>query len=185
MARPRTPSEKRPDSERNARLAEWLVREKGAYLRAVAVRAGAPAWQIEDVVQTALLNFYRAFPGPDSNEKALAYAAACVASATSKSRRRYARKESREAAMPARVDSGETLGIVDHSAGDPADVVVERERVASLRERLAELPADQRAVILLAAAGYIPAEIAALRGLTVRQVRKRIEKANRTLRGDA
>ncbi|MGH2986888.1 MAG: sigma factor-like helix-turn-helix DNA-binding protein [Solirubrobacterales bacterium] len=49
-------------------------------------------------------------------------------------------------------------------------------------ERLERLPADQRAVILLAAAGYSPTEIAAFRGLTVRQVRKRIEKANRALR---
>lgn len=180
MARPRTPSERNPD-ERNARLAEWLVGEKLSYLRAVAVRCGAPEWQLDDVVQGALLNFYRAFPGPDVREKALAYCAACVASETSKARRRYARKESRQEAMPER-EGGEPLAIRDESAVDPAEAMVERERVVSLRGRLDQLPADQRAVVLLAAAGYGPAEIAMLRGLTVRQVRKRIEKANRALR---
>lgn len=181
MARPRTPSERNPDDKRNARLAEWLTREKRAYLRAVAVHSGAPEWQLDDVVQGALLNFYRAFPGPDVREKALAYCAACVVSETSKARRRYARKESREEAMPER-ESGAALAVVDENAEDPAEAVVERERVARLRSRLQRLPADQRAVILLGAAGYAPAEIAKLRGLTVRQVRKRIEKANRTLR---
>lgn len=183
MARPRTPSDRNPDDERNARLAEWLVSEKHSYLRAVAVRRGAPEWQLDDVVQGALLNFYRAFPGPDVRERALAYCAACVASETSKARRRYARKESREQAMPER-ESGEPLAILDENAEDPADAVVERERVARLRSRLEELPPDRRAVILLAAAGYAPAEIAELRGLTVRQVRKRIEKANRSLSED-
>ncbi len=181
MARPRTPGRRNRDEERNARLTEWLAREKRAYLRAVAVRSGVPEWQLDDVIQGALLNFYRAFPGPEVPAKALAYCAACVVSETSKARRRYARKESREQALPER-GSGEPLAIVDEDAEDPIDTVVERERVATLRRRLAELPADQRAVIMLAAAGFSPAEIAKLRGLTVRQVRKRIEKANRGLR---
>ncbi|MQA74175.1 MAG: sigma-70 family RNA polymerase sigma factor [Solirubrobacterales bacterium] len=185
MARPRTPSERNPDGERNARLTEWLMTEKRQYLRAVAVRAGAPEWQLEDVVQGALLSFYRSFPGPDVPEKALAYCAACMASETSKARRRYARKESREQAMPERPVSGESEPIRDEGAADPAEAVLEGERIAELRRRLERLPADQRAVLLLAAAGYGPAEIAMLRGLTVRQVRKRIEKANRALRDDA
>lgn len=182
MARPRTPSEHSPDSGPNARLADWIAREKGAYLRATARRAGAPEWKLEDVVQAGLLDFCRAFPGPDIREKALAYCAACVASEASKARRRYARKESNESAMPERAETFEPVALEDPAAADPADAVIERERLAQLRERVQALPNDQRAVIVLAAAGYSPAEIAELRGLTVRQVRKRIEKANRRLR---
>jgi RNA polymerase sigma factor (sigma-70 family) len=183
MPRPQTPSERNPDDERNTRLTEWLATEKRSYLRAVAVRSGAPEWQLADIVQSALLNFYRAFPGPDVREKALAYCAACVVSEVSKARRRYARKEIREHAMPEH-ESGEPVAIADDCVEDPAEAAIEAERLASLRQRLAKLPADQRAVILLAAAGYGPAEIAQLQGLTVRQVRKRIEKANRALRED-
>lgn len=180
MPRPKTPSERNPDDERNARLSEWLGREKVSYLRAVAVRSGAPEWLLTDILQTALLNFYRAFPGPDSPEKALAYCAACVVSETSKARRRYARKEGHEDAIPER-EGGEQALIGDESATDPAEAAIEAERIATLRERLNALPEDQRAVVVLAAAGYRPAEIAELRGLSLRQVRKRIEKANRAL----
>ena len=184
MARPRTPSEKRQYDERNAGLVEWLVREKSAYLHGVAVCAGAPSWRLEDVVQAGLLDFYRAFPGPEVHEAALAYCAACVASQASKARRRYARKESHETGVLEHAETREQAAVSDHGVRDPAEQVVERERIADLRERVAQLPEDQRAVVVLAAAGYSPAEIAELRDLSLRQVRKRIEKANRRLRSD-
>jgi RNA polymerase sigma factor (sigma-70 family) len=188
MPRPRTPNERRRDEQRNARLANWIAREKASYLAAVAWRAGAPKWLSEDVVQSGLTSFVRAFPGPDIREAALAYCAKCVASEASKACRRYGRKESREAPMRTSerndlVGTIEEIAMVDDDAADPADMVVERERLAALRELLGELPADQRAVVFLSAAGYAPREIAELRGLTERQVRKRIEKANRRLRG--
>jgi RNA polymerase sigma factor (sigma-70 family) len=184
MARPQTPNERSPENERNARLTEWLATEKRSYLLATARRAGAPEWQLQDVVQAGLLDFYRAFPGPDVPPKALAYCAACVASQARKARRRFARKESREQAMPVRFDTGESLSIKDLDSPDPADLVGERDRHECLRARLDALSDEQRAVVILAAAGYGPAEIAEIRGLSVRQVRKRIEKANRRLRED-
>jgi len=187
MARPRTPGQKNPDHERNTRLAEWLAREKRAYLRAVARRTGAPEWQIEDVVQGGLGNFFRAFPGPDVHEAALAYCASCVASEAMKARRRYGRKESHEAPMPERergdvAATAEDLALLDVDSQDPAEAIIERERIDGLRDRLAELPDDQRAVLVLAAAGYGIAEIGKRCDLSERQVRKRIEKANRHLR---
>lgn len=187
MARPRTPREKRPDGERNARLADWIARERAAYLYAVARRSGAPDWQLADVVQSGLSNFLRAFPGPDVREAALAYCASCVASEASKARRRYARKESHNSSIPERergdlAGSAAEVALADVEALEPADIVVERARIAELRKLLAELPEDQRAVVILSAAGYAAAEIAQLRGLSERQVRKRIEKANRRLR---
>ena len=187
MASPRTRNQELRDRERNERLADWIAREKLTYLNAVARRSGAPDWQIADVVQSALTNFFRAYPGPDVPEAALAYCARCVATESWKARRRHARKEGHETPVPERerndrLGTGEELGLVDPDWLDPLDTVIEHERIEALRQRLAELPDDQRTVVALAAAGYSPAEIAELRGLSVRQVRKRIEKGNRRLR---
>lgn len=187
MASPPTRSQEPRDRERNARLADWIAREKVAYLNAVARRSGAPEWQIADVVQSGLANFLRAFPGPEVRGAALAYCACCVSSEASKARRRHARKESHDTPIPARqrgdlLGGAEELALADVDGQDPADTALENERLAELRARLIGLPDDQRAVVILSAAGYAPAEIAELRGLSVRQVRKRIEKANRRLR---
>jgi RNA polymerase sigma factor (sigma-70 family) len=184
MPRPQNPSERSPANDRNARLAERLATTKHSYLQSTARRAGAPDWQVEDVVQAGLLDFYRAFPGPDVPAKALGYCAACVASQARKARRRYSRKEGNEQPMP-EFETGDPISMADTTVVDPAEAVVDGERVGFLRARLSQIPEDQRAVILLAAAGYNPGEIAQLRGLTTRQVRKRIEKANRRLREDS
>ena len=137
-------------------------------------------------MQAGLANFFRAFPGPDAHQAALAYCASCVASEAMKARRRYGRKESHEVPMPSRERGDvratvEDLALLDIDSLDPSQAIVERERIEGLRERLAELPADQRTVLVLAAAGYGIAEIATHCDLSERQVRKRIEKANRRL----
>lgn len=186
MASPRTRSQEPRDRERNARLADWIAREKIAYLNVVARRKGAPEWQIDDVVQSGLANFFRAFPGPDVREKALAYCARCVASEASKARRRQARKESHDTPIPELVrgdfvGTEDAVALADDGAVDPAARAVERERIAELRARLSGLPEDQRALLALVAAGYGHAEIARMSGLSERQIRKRIHKANRSL----
>jgi RNA polymerase sigma factor (sigma-70 family) len=187
MASPRTRSQEPRDRERNVRLADWIAREAMTYLNVVARRAGAPEWQLDDVVQSGIADFLRGFPGPDVREKALAYCGRCVASQASKARRRFARKESHEAPVPER-EGGEVLGGVDEvtlrdgEGLDPAEAIVEHERLVELGRRLEELPEDQRAILFLGALGYGLEEIAKLRGLSVRQVRKRVEAANRRLR---
>jgi len=188
MASPRTRKHERVDPELNADWAEWLARERWGWLRGVAYRARVGAEDIDDIVQAALADFLRAFPGPDAERPVLAYVARCVESQARNARRRFARKESRLGPLPEQsrndlAQTSEPVTIEDPTSTDPLDAVIAAEELAARAARLGELPADQAAVILLAAAGYSTSEIAAIRGLSERQVRKRIEKANRHLRG--
>ncbi len=62
---------------------------------------------------------------------------------------------------------------------DPAETVVARE---GLREALAKLPAQSRALLILAAEGFSYAEMAAITGLGVPAVRQRLYRAREQMR---
>jgi RNA polymerase sigma factor (sigma-70 family) len=79
-------------------------------------------------------------------------------------------------------DGGREAPLPDPEASDPLDLAIAREEVEELRLALLELPDEQRAVLVLTAAGFGHSEISARLGLSERAVRKRVERANRTLR---
>jgi RNA polymerase sigma factor (sigma-70 family) len=177
----------RRDPKRNARLVDYLARERWSWLCALARRAGVPPQAVDDVVQSALLDVLRSFPGPDEVGHAAAYAASCVKTEAWKLHRRHARKEGRHALLPKQrrgEDTGEIapLELPDANAADPLEAVIAAEATADALALLAALPEDERAVLLLRAAGFDATEIAEHLHVSVRGVRKRIERANRALR---
>jgi RNA polymerase sigma factor (sigma-70 family) len=177
----------RRDRDRNARLVDYLARERWRWLCAVARRWGVEGHAVDDVVQSALLDVLRSFPGPDDSRHVAAYAARCVQTEAWKLHRRHARKEGRWAPLPERerndrLGGVEQVEIADPESADPLESVIDAEATDEALIRLEELPDDQRAVVLLRAAGFESAEIAARLELSLRGVRKRIEKANRRLR---
>ena len=182
--------QRRSDPHRQARnrdWVEWLARERQARLIAVARRAGVPAQDAADVVQTALLNVIRFFPGPDVADNVFAYAAKAVAGTASKHHRRNRRKEGRNVAIGeergrSEEPQGRVFGLHDPSEPDPLERALERLDAQQRRAALRGLPAEQRAALVLSAAGYRLEEIAAALGLSVRATRKRIEKGNRAQR---
>lgn len=189
MTSPRTNNNERVDVERNRAVVSRLAEEKQRELLAIARRNGVKADIAEDVVQTALLDVLRAFPGPDDPRQAYLYAARCVQNEARHVHRRFARKESRNVAMPAHTlkdlaNGKRDVALVDAEAEDPLERAMAREAIGERRERLLELPADQRAAVALSAAGFGTAEIGRLLGLSERAVRKRVERANRALRGN-
>lgn len=185
--------QRRSDEERlsrNRAWIEWLAREQHLGLRAVALRHGIAAQDVDDVIQTALANVLRAFPGPDERNAAFSYAARAVQNTALKAHRRAQRKESHNVAIGAeRPEREEPRGVVhalfDRSQGDPLERAIEREAATELGARLAALPSEQRTALALSAAGYGVAEIAEALGLSERATRKRIERGNRALREDA
>ena len=175
------------DVQRNARLCDWLARERWSKLVAIAYRYGIQRQDIDDVVQDALLDVMRSFPGPDHRDYASAYAARCVERRALKRRRRIARKEAPLSRLPA-VDAGGPEGatvngaaLADSEAVDPADVCIDRAELQLPRELLLELPTDQRAAIVLRVAGAETAEICRSLEVSPRRLRKLIGKANREL----
>jgi len=67
--------------------------------------------------------------------------------------------------------------------GDPAELLLLAEELASDLTELAELPAEMREVLIARAADYSPAEIQAAMGLSSRQYRKRVQKARSRILG--
>lgn len=188
MAERRTRERERVDRERNRELAGWLARERWDALVAIARRYGVRAELAGDVVQSALVGVLRAFPGPDEREAVYRYAARCVQNEALRAHRRYARKESHECSPPEEPTRNDRVGtrlardLVDAGAADPAEVWLGREADLEGREVLLSLPPTERAVLVLRATGFAPAEIAKLLGLSHRAVRKRVTRANRLLR---
>jgi RNA polymerase sigma factor (sigma-70 family) len=177
----------RRDPQANAHLADFLARECRGFLCAVARRAGADEDSIDDVVQGALLDVLRSFPGPDEKGHVAAYAARCVQGRVWKLQRRHSRKEGRNRALPEfvatdRLGTSIEIAIGDPSAPESDELVEAAEGLAAKRELLMQLPEEQRAALLLSAAGFGTEEIAERLALSPRAVRKRVEKANRRLR---
>jgi RNA polymerase sigma factor (sigma-70 family) len=174
--------------QRNREWIEWLAHHQLRRLRLVARRWAIAEQDVDDVVQTALANVLRSFGGPDDEQSAFSYAARAVANTALKAHRRHARKESRNIGIAAQLDEDSRNevwdgALADRTSGDPLERVVERESVHERVERLLGLTDEQRTALVLAAAGYGTAEIAAALGVSERVARKRIEFGNRALRG--
>src|SRR4051794_14104022 len=88
------------DAERNARLCDWLARDRRAKLVAIVHRHGIAPQDVDDVIQDALLDVLRSFPGPDHRDYASAYAARCVERRALKRHRRISRKEAPLSPLP-------------------------------------------------------------------------------------
>lgn len=119
-----------------------------------------------------------AYGGP---EGAYRYLVRAIANAAGKLNRGDRRR--RNGLPPAAVIEDEVHPL-DRATDDepgPLERVLRAEELAEGRAILAELPQDQRAVMVARAAGFAPNEIQSQLGLTSRQYRKRIEKANRLL----
>jgi RNA polymerase sigma factor (sigma-70 family) len=173
------PTASRSERERQGRAgeiaAELVAARRHDLLRIAAYHMpAAPPEAIEDAVQNAVLSFIQAYGGDRAG--AFAYLAVAVRTAAWKARRTHARKGARHVGLePAR--GGDRA----QAPADPVEVAIGRSEAAECRCALAELPAEWRRCLILAAAGYGTAEVAARLGLTERAVRRRIEKARRRL----
>jgi RNA polymerase sigma-70 factor (ECF subfamily) len=75
-------------------------------------------------------------------------------------------------------------GLLDRRLGEsPEEEVVRRERDDVVREALATLDDDDREVVLMAASGYRPVEIAGMTGRSSEATRTRLCRARGRLRG--
>jgi RNA polymerase sigma factor (sigma-70 family) len=180
-------TERKQRSEQNARHCAWLAREEWAYLARIARRRGAPADEVDDVVQDGLVDVLRSFAGPDDDaEKIRAFAGRCVERRALKRWRRARRKEDQLSPLP-ELDLGDVVGttiaksVADEDAIDPAEAFLTSEEVSMERELLLELPEDQRAALVLRAAGYSTEEICRRLDVSPRALRKRVTKANERL----
>jgi RNA polymerase sigma factor (sigma-70 family) len=167
-----TPSDQRKQAV--AQLAGDLATRTYPRLRAIAWRSGAPRELVDDAVQLGLYSFIRAYPGNvgdvDGAYRYLARAVQTAAYKAARDERRHRRRA--DAAEAAGVD----LGI------DPVEAAIEHESTANRLELLANLTDEERSVAGLGAAGYSPAEIAEILGISKRRVRKVVTRANVKLR---
>jgi RNA polymerase sigma factor (sigma-70 family) len=179
------PHSRRPvDPERSAAaILEFLVRERGNRLLRLARRV-AGRDHAEDAVQMACLGFLRSYDlaaSYDGIEGAFRYLAAATANSAAKLLRSDRR---RLAALPPADPVDETggpIGSVPSRTPDPLEMALSYERATKARAALADLPSECRVIVVARAAGYEPREIQQSMGLTERQYRKRVEKANRHL----
>jgi RNA polymerase sigma factor (sigma-70 family) len=174
-----------PIDVRTAALLEELLAVHGPRLwRIAASFAGAD--NADDAVQSACLGFLSSFD-PDQMYGGLAGALRYLATATENAAAKIARGDRRRlrGLPPAAhiVDGRDPLELAQSDA-DVEGVVLRREEAEEAKRLLKGLPADQRAVLIGRAAGLEPEELQEALGLTPRQYRKRVEKANRTLRAE-
>ena len=166
-----------------ARVAE----ESTDMLRGVAYNAGARGDQVEEAVQQGFAQLLSAFPGDPADVVGVRrYLIRCVQSSAWKAQRTERRRsvwmarESERDRFEAR--SGDNQRSDGVEPGEPLERMLDQEVLDEARELLQELPEEWAAVLILSAAGYGTSEIAEELGLTARQVRKRVQKANARLR---
>lgn len=155
-------------------------------LRAVAYNAGARGEQVDEAVQQGFAQLMSAFPGdPGDLVSVRQYLVRCVQSSvwkiqrTDRRRERWLVTDSERDRLDQRAGDGVRADGVD--AGEPFERVIAQEALAGARELIQQLPEEWAVVLLLGAAGYGTAEIAERLGLSTRQVRKRVGKANARL----
>lgn len=163
-----------------------IAEQSSDMLRGVAYNVGARGEQIDEAVQQGFAQLMSAFPGdPDDLVGARRYLVRCVQSAvwkilrTDRRRERWLAAESERDRFEQR--AGDPVRAEGADLGQPLERILAREALAGARGLLRELPQEWAAVLLLSAAGYATAEIAERLGLSTRQVRKRVEKANARL----
>jgi RNA polymerase sigma factor (sigma-70 family) len=166
--------------------AERVAEQSFDMLRGVAYNAGARGEQIEEAVQQGFAQLMSAFPGDPSDSLGVRrYLVRCVQSAAWKILRTDRRRERWLAIEGERGRleewAGDAVRIEGVDAGEPLERLLAREALAGARELLRQLPEEWAAVLLLSAAGYGTSEIAERLGLSNRQVRKRVQKANARL----
>jgi len=175
------------DIERNGRLLEELYRERHGALRSIARRYGIADEQVDDIVQSAVVAVLGAYRGPADPGQLYRYTATAVRTAAAKAHRRHRRKESRVASTPVGeqgdLAAADVESQLDVHAPDPAELAITHESAGAAGDRLRDLPELERTILVLGAAGYGNAEIAAITGLSERAVRKRVTRAHRRLRG--
>jgi RNA polymerase sigma factor (sigma-70 family) len=133
-------------------------------------------------VSQAFVQLLRFYQGPAEIHQARSYLIACLHDALYKQRRTYARRDAPLVVPRDRDGSAVDAASLGRSAGpDPLEQVIELEEAAVGRSLLRELPSEWRAILVLGAAGYSHAEIADRLGLSARQIRKRVSKANARL----
>jgi len=168
---------------RTANLLEEFIAEHEHRLWRIAASIAGPD-QADDAVQSACLGFLRAF-NPDTAHGGAAGAFSYLARATANAAAKLVRTDARRRrGLPPAVRRDELDDPVERAASEgasPEDLVMRLEETRELEARLEALPEEWREVLLARAAGYSPAEIQAALGLTERQYRKRIERANRRL----
>lgn len=179
---PAEPTPHRPNPE-TAYLLERLMTERGARLVRLAASITDRA-QAEDAVQAACVGFLRAFDPAtayDDLDGAYRYLARAVANAASRINRTDRRRHDGLPPAPIFDDEPHPLELAQSERAEPLESVLRHEEFVESLERLAELPADQQAVLVERAMGYAPAEVETRLGLSSRQYRKRVEKARRRL----
>ena len=151
-----------------------------AYLRLI---LGSIADDVfDDLIQDALLAFIRSYRrDPRDRKGALRYLIVCVRTAASRYRRTYTRKRGPLVAFHESEDSPSRDGVMRLGTCDPEEIALERDAHAERLRRVAELPASERACLILRAYGLSTAEIIAELGISERQLRKRVENAHRRL----
>ena len=187
MSAQTTPAQGPAHRTRNARLADWIARNESVRLHAVAKRYGVPRDELDDIVQAALGDFLRSFPGPYDQAHALSYTFRCVQNRALKYFRWYARRRAPIVdlsgdAEGARLGDGDGMDSLPCEHADTLERVLEREDYLQRLDGLSQLPRELREIATLRAMGYAPTEIGTFTGLSHRAVRKRIERANRLLR---
>lgn len=152
-------------------LLDALYRAHAASLRGRVLAMTHDPSVADDVVGDAFLRLaiaVRAGRGPDDPPAWLAR----VARNLVVSRGRRATVAAR--ALPAILDRG--------LAPSPEEMVVEHERDRFVREALSDLEPDDRAIVVLAASGYRPGEIAGLTGRSGPATRTRLCRARGRIR---
>lgn len=161
-------------------LAERLFASEHERLRKIALRHGPTGADPEDVVQAAFDVFLRKF---DLSERE---AVGWLVTTTIRLAWRAIRTEERrrEAPEPRPPAGGEDEQFVYRVAGegdDPLERVLALECAAVRASEFRRLREVDRIVLVLGASGYQPREIAEMTGLSRRQVRRSVERANRAL----
>ncbi len=161
-------------------LAERLFPSEHEHLTRLALRHGPAGADPEDIVQAAFDVFLRRF---DLSERE---AVGWLVTTTIRLAWRAIRTEQRrrEAAEPRPPAAGEDEQFVYRVAGegdDPLERVLALEAAAERASEFRRLRDVDRLVVGLRASGYSPREIARVTGLSSRQVRRSVERANGAL----
>jgi len=164
-------------SERRGRFeAEVLPHLDSAYRFARWLSRSRP--DADDVVQEAMLRAWRAFDAlrePDAKPWLLAIVRNCAASAHRREQRRG------HVPLPEEQDSGDAALVA--TTGDPEGAAMELEQQRVLRRLLAELPEEQREVLVLREIEELNyREIAAVIGVPIGTVMSRLARARAALR---
>jgi RNA polymerase sigma-70 factor (sigma-E family) len=158
----------RGDSEIDERFAAY-VRERGEHHLRVAVLLTGDWHAAEDLVQASLVKLYRAWPRLDTGADPDAYLRRVMVNTHRSWWRARWRRETPAAALPERSCDGD---------------IAERQVLGALvRQALAKLPRQQRAVLVLRYCEDLPeAEVAGLLGCTAGTVKTHAHRGLRTLR---